>query len=362
MFRFKAERILIANPYGIGDVLFTTPLISTLKKHFPSSYIAFLVGSRTKEVLSANPDIDEIFVFDRDASRQKNKIEAYREVFKLMNTLRRKNFDLFFDFSNTSQYGFLSFVLGIKWRLGFNYKNRGRFLNHKMPLDGFEKKHVIEYYLSLLDFLPVKIEKDRKTKFYLSKEAEEWADKFFNDNGLNGNMVIGIHPGGGASWAKMARFKWWDKERFITLAKTLINEYQLKILLFSEPEREEEIMINKKELNDKNFIFPVNLSLTQFAALIKRCRLLISNEGGPFQIAVALETPTVSIYGPVSEIVYGPYPPAEIHQVVTKGLDCQPCYRSFCFKPCSHRRCLDELTGAEVLAKVKKVMDNKPKG
>ena len=357
---FETERILIANPYGIGDVLFTTPLLSTLRKAFPESYIAYLVGSRTKEVLTFNSEVDEIFVFDRDAFRAKPKIRAYRELLGLIKILRKKKFNLYFDLSNTSMYGFLAFILGVKWRVGFNYKNRGKFLNHKMPLTGFENKHVIEYYLSLLDFLPVRLEKVKTPKFYLSKELEDWADKFFASHSFKESIVIGIHPGGGASWGKMAHFKWWPKEKFISLAKTLMKEYQAKILFFSEPNRKN-LFVTSGQFDEKLFVHPKGLTLIQFAVLIKRINLLICNEGGSLQIAVAVGTPTVSIYGPVSEVVYGPYPPADIHQVVTKGLSCQPCYRKFFFEPCQNQRCLNELGEEAVLAKVKKVIGNKPK-
>jgi len=357
---FEAERILIANPYGIGDILFTTPLVSTLRKAFPKSYIAFLIGSRTKEVLNANPEVDEIFVFDRDTFRAKPKLQAYKELLALVKVLRRKKFNLYVDLSNTSMYGFLSFIVGIKWRVGFNYKNRGRFLNYKMPLSGFEDKHVIEYYLSLLDFLPVKLEKVKTPKFYLSKEAESWTDNFLASHNLKRDIIVGIHPGGGASWGRMASFKWWGREKFIFLAKTLMKKYQTEILFFSEPNRDNSSGA-LEQFDEKLFIYPKDLTLPQFAALIKRVNLLICNEGGPLQIAVAVGTPTVSIYGPVSEIVYGPYPPAEIHQVVTKSLSCQPCYRKFSFKPCQNRRCLDELGEEEILDKARKIIGNKSK-
>ena len=379
---FKAERILIANPYGIGDVLFTTPLVSTLRERFPESYIAFLTGSRTKEVLAANPEIDEIFVFDRDAFRAKPKLQAYRELSGLIQVLKKKRFNLYFDLSNTSMYGFLAFISGIRRRVGFNYKNRGRFLNYKMLLDGFEDKHVVEYYLSLLDFLPVspvgvisngvKLEKKKRTKFYLAAESEKWAEEFLASHNLKGSTLIGIHPWGGGSWGKTARFKWWPREKFLSLARILSEKYQAKIIVFSEPQLEVPargrasatklggLLLTgqaPKELDSKSFVFPGELTLTQFAALIKKIHLLICNEGGPLQIAVAVGTPSVSIYGPVSEVVYGPYPAAKIHRIVSRGLSCQPCYRKFSFKPCREQKCLTELGVDEVLAEVEKALE-----
>ena len=135
----------------------------------------------------------------------------------------------------------------------------------------------------------------------------------------------------------------------------LIKKYRAKIIVFSEPKREE-MLTEIKEFDEKSFIFPKGLTLTQFAALMKKCRLLICNDGGPLQIAVGVGTPTVSIHGPVSEVVYGPYPPRDTHQIVKKSLSCQPCYRKFSFSPCEHRRCLEELSEEEVLAKVEKVL------
>ncbi|HDM37824.1 MAG TPA: lipopolysaccharide heptosyltransferase family protein, partial [Candidatus Omnitrophica bacterium] len=72
------KRILVVNPYGIGDVLFTTPLVSNLRKSIPDSYIAFLVGSRTKDILVNNRDLDEIFVFDKGRFDRLPKYKAVK--------------------------------------------------------------------------------------------------------------------------------------------------------------------------------------------------------------------------------------------------------------------------------------------
>jgi ADP-heptose:LPS heptosyltransferase len=54
---------------------------------------------------------------------------------------------------------------------------------------------------------------------------------------------------------------------------------------------------------------PVDLTgktgLDILPAVIGKCGLLVTNDGGPMHIAVALDVKTVSIFGPVSEEVYG---------------------------------------------------------
>jgi hypothetical protein len=56
------KKILIINIFGIGDVLFTTPLIRNLKEHFPSCFIGYVCGKRAYDVLKDNHSIDKLFI------------------------------------------------------------------------------------------------------------------------------------------------------------------------------------------------------------------------------------------------------------------------------------------------------------
>ncbi len=60
------SKILIINIFGIGDVLFTTPLISNIKKSAPKTSIHYLCNKRSQAVLQNNTKIDKIFVYERD--------------------------------------------------------------------------------------------------------------------------------------------------------------------------------------------------------------------------------------------------------------------------------------------------------
>ena len=92
------------------------------------------------------------------------------------------------------------------------------------------------------------------------------------------------------------------------------------------------------------------------AALLKQCQGAILNDGGPLHVAEAVGTRTVSIFGPVDPLVYGPYP-ASNHTVVQKHLPCQPCYeRRFRMADCGHINCLGELTVEEDYRKVRNIL------
>jgi heptosyltransferase-3 len=59
------KRILVIKLRHVGDVLLTVPVFRALRENFPDAHLAALVNSGTEEVLSGNPLIDEIIVFDR---------------------------------------------------------------------------------------------------------------------------------------------------------------------------------------------------------------------------------------------------------------------------------------------------------
>ena len=60
------RKILIINIFGIGDVLFTTPIISNIKENLPDCFIGYVCNKRTAPVLTSNPKVDKVFIFEKD--------------------------------------------------------------------------------------------------------------------------------------------------------------------------------------------------------------------------------------------------------------------------------------------------------
>ena len=74
-------------------------------------------------------------------------------------------------------------------------------------------------------------------------------------------------------------------------------------------------------------------------------------------MAVGLGLKTVSIFGPVDEKIYGPYPINKDHVVVSKSdVSCRPCYKKFKYKICENRTCLTSIKPEEVLEAADKLL------
>lgn len=343
------HRVLFINPFGIGDCLFTTPLISAIKYQWPDSYLGFWCNERVSEILKQNPKIDIIFPLSRGDIKRiygKSVFSLAKNIFRLFSKIKKANFDIALDFSLDHRYGLLAKLAGIKKRIGFDYKKRGKFLTEKIEISGYQDKHIVEYYIQLLKFLAIE-PKERKLEIFVPESFKIWAEGFLTQNNFGGQMrIIGICPGAGESWGKDATFKRWDVEKFAAISNKLIENFGVKILIFGNRQDQEACEKVYRNILRKPDVFKVypNFSLSQFAALLGRCKLLVTNDGGPLHMAVALGIKTVSIFGPVSEIVYGPYPASEKHIVVKTDYDCQPCYQNFRFPKCENgRKCMIDI-------------------
>lgn len=353
-------KILIINPYGIGDVLFTTPLVSWLRQSFPQASIAYLANKRTADFLRVNPDIGQVFVYDRDefaAIGRRRPLKFIQQWFDFIKRIRQEAFHVVFDLSLNSTFGFVSVVAGIEKRIGYDYRGRGLFLTDKIPLKAFEEKHIVEYYLDLLQKLPLPGGRQHQAihaplSMPLRPPDIQWAKDWLSQQGFDHTKpLIALVPGGGLSWGKAAGLKRWPASSYADLAHKIIEKLDAAIILMGDSLDRSTSLLVAKGAHVPLYSAVGKTSVLQMAALFKQCRLVVVNDGGPLHVAVAAGVKTVSIFGPVDPKVYGPYP-AQGHGIVEKKCACQPCYRRFRMAICAHQMCLRDLSVEKVYQKV----------
>lgn len=356
-------KILIVNPFGIGDVLFSTPLISNLKEAHPAGFIGYICNNRAKEALSGNSQLNRIFTFEKDQYRtlwKEDKFKCIKEFVSFLVQIRKERFDVAIDLSLGHQYSFSLWLIGVKKRIGYNYRKRGRFLTHKININGYEDKPIVDYYLDLLKFLDIK-PKHFNLTMNITKEDRDRADEVFNKNGLKEqDMIIGLIPAGGASWGRDFAYRHWPWENYAKLSDKLIVQLEVKVIILGEP-LEENICRQVQNVMQKKAINVCGTTtLKQFAALLAKCDVVVCNDGGPLHVAVSQDVFTVSVFGPVDEKVYGPYPTNLRHIVVTKNISCRPCYKKFKLPACQYdRRCLKGISAEDVFKVIKDNLSKK---
>lgn len=357
----KYKNILVINTFGIGDVLFSTPLLRILKSRLPGARIDFMCNKRAEPVLINNKALNDILIFEKDDFRDalmKSKLEFIRKLTAFIGRIREKKYDLAIDLSLGYQISLLLKLAGVKKRIGFNYRNRGRFLTDKLNIGGFGDKHVVEYYLELLKLIGINGFGDRHLEFTLSSEAKAWADSFVKENGLEDKELVGLAPGSGKSWGADASYRRWSAQNFAYVARELAKKRKnAAFLIFGSKDEadlcrkvEEGIPVNSTNLCGK-------LPLQKSASLIGKCSILLCNDGGILHVALSQGVKTVSIFGPVDDKVYGPYPATPRNRIArTEGLSCRPCYKNFKHSICGDHKCLADIDRDKVLAMAEELM------
>ncbi|MGB9596917.1 MAG: lipopolysaccharide heptosyltransferase II [Candidatus Poribacteria bacterium] len=321
------KKILLVRTDGIGDALNSTPAISALRKTYPNAQISIVVRQYGADILSHNPDIDEIIVYNSDKQHKglMNKLRFFME-------LRSKKFDTAIALQNSSFCNFITFISGAKIRIGRKSEPK-RFcstLTHWInQSDPKGTKHEIDRNFDLLRFINVK-NGSKDLILRLSDSEKAFADNFLLKNSLASNdstyplfRLIGIHPGG-SSIDKM-----WLPESFAWIADNLIEKFKAKVILFyghNEDHLAKNILSKMKNMP----ILASKISLRQLCALIERCSLFICNDSGPMHIASAFKIPTVAIFGPTDYVRWRPQHERAV--IVRKDMNCFPCSAHKCKK------------------------------
>jgi lipopolysaccharide heptosyltransferase II len=349
---------LIINPFGIGDVLFSTPLIRNVKERFPDARIVYLCNKRAHFVVKNNPLVDKVVLYERDefaAVKERSRLAWMKKYFQFISSLREEHIEISLDLSLNSQFAFFTWAAGIPVRIGLDYKRRGRLLTTKVKIDGFLDKHVIDYYLDLLNPLNVPI-RTRTMEIFIEDQACRWADRFMADRNIEPHeAIIGIAPLGGEAFGSQSYRKQWPKEKFSHLINRLIQERNARVLLFAGPKEKGGIAEILSHVKEKGRCHDTTgCSLEEMAALIEKCTVFIGNDTGPLRVADALKKKVVALFGPVDERVYGLYPEDfSRHRLLVKDVSCRPCYLRFRLPPCEYGiECLHGVSVEEVMAAV----------
>jgi len=332
------KRILIVRTDRIGDVILSTPVIKALRKNYPKAYIAMMVSPAAFDIVDGNPYLDKVIVYDKDL-KQKSWVDSIKFAF----SLKRDKFDLVIILHPTNRVNLLTYIAGIKKRVGLD-KKLGFLLTDKMPhVKQLGQKHELEYNLDLLRYLGIEVQ-DKSLFVPIKKEAKKWVDEMFLKNGLKeGDKLLVIHP------AASCPSKIWPAKRFAEVADKLVQAYNLKVLIVSGPKDLAVVSEVIKNMKTEPINFAGQTSVSQLACILKRCRLFISNDSGPVHLASAVGAPVISIFGRnqpgLSPKRWGPVGVKDVF--LHKEIGCVECLAHNCLRSFA---CLDAISVNDVLS------------
>lgn len=336
----KVDKILLVRLDHIGDLLMATPAISALRKKFPKALIDLLGGKRAQDVFRGNKDINRVLTFDATWYDPRRGNELWPvDIISTILKLRREKYHIAVDLRGDFRVIFLFLWLtGIPIRIGFHNLGLGFLLTDSVNYDPNKSYRDLNF-----DALsPLNIEQDDgNAKFFVTEEDEDYIGVLLKQNDIkSGDRIIGISPTTNRIEQR------WDEKRFAEVADRLIEEFHVKVLLLSAIPDAALARLMTQHMKHRVIDLAGKTTLSQLAALMKKLALYIANDSGPMHLAIALNTPTIGLFGTTSIRKSWPYQQhSSFFRAITSEVDCErPCYE----KDCDPKRCFDLISVDEV--------------
>ncbi|HEX9045648.1 MAG TPA: lipopolysaccharide heptosyltransferase II [Verrucomicrobiae bacterium] len=360
---FQPQRILIRGVNWLGDAVMTTPALLRLRERFPAAHITLLTPDKLADLWKSHPAINEVIPFI-----------AGEDVFTVGRTLRGSKFDLALVLPNSPRSALEVFLAGVPQRVGYSRPWRNFCLtrtvaNRPEAVKMHKRKpaevraliggqlpaarvtipasaHQIHEYLHLVAALGANPEPMAPQLFVTPEEVGKALAKFR----LPGadRPIFGLNPG-----AEYGPAKRWPATRFIEAAREIQRQTNCVWLIFGGKNdlplaREIESAIRHSSFVIHNVCGQT--SLRELMALLKSCRVLLTNDTGPMHVAAALGTPVVAPFGSTSPELTGPGLPGDSrHSLLKTDVLCSPCFLREC--PIDFR-CMTSITVERVVAAV----------
>lgn len=276
----SVKNILAVRNDRFGEFLLNIPGFRALKRDFAGSRVTLAVHPYVHDLARCIEEVDDIMTWE-------NRKHGFLQIFKFAGELKNKDFDLAVIFNPSKEMNIISFLAGIPKRCGYDRK-WGFLLTHKME----DKKHLgqfheIEYNLQLAALAGAKTE-DKNLSL---KIDDGIIDTLLDEFGLRENHdLVAVHP-----WTSDS-FKQWPAENFARLAKRLEKELKKTVLIIGGSQELEKSMMVFNPWISRSVNLTGKTSLIQLAALLKRCRLLISCDSGPVHLASCVDTPALVLF------------------------------------------------------------------
>jgi len=366
--------ILVRGTNWLGDAVMTTPALLRLREKFPEAHLALLTPEKLRDLWIGHPAVNETI-----------SLAPGESVFAVGKRLRAGKFDVALVLPNSQRSAIEVWLAGIPQRIGYARPWRGFFLTQaigqraeavkmrKRSIGEIKKlvaadvnrrtsdenrvfasagtAHQIHDYLHLTAALGANPEPVAPHLFVAQDEVEAAKKKFGLDK--ISNPMLGLNASAEYGGAKM-----WPRLSFTAAADEIWRRTNCAWLVFGGRSETDKVIANSiaavgnSLAANKNEM--VNLagktSLRDLMALLKCCRVLLTNDTGPMHVAAALGTPVVAPFGSTSPELTGPGLPGDPrHRLLKSDAPCSPCFLREC--PIDFR-CMNGISAGRVVEAV----------
>ena len=326
-------------------MVLTTPLLERLARE---GLVHVVATPANAAVLANHPAVASVIVFDKRGADR-----GWRGVRRVADALKATGATRAYMAQGSLRTASLAWLAGIPERIGFDTSS-GRVLYSRRVPYAKDQHHAVRLWQLASAPGDSTVPANIRPSLYPGAAEQDAVDALLHAAGFKGSeLLIALAPG--SVWAT----KRWPS--YDALAAELVRSAQGSRIVVLGAAGDAPLATAIATEVARTGGAPVidatgKLSLLGSAALLARCRVLVSNDSAPLHLASAMNTPTVAVFGPtVPGLGFGPL--AEQHAVVERyTLGCRPCHAhgpQQC--PLTHWRCMRDIAPDRVLRAIEQV-------
>ena len=351
----RVKGIVVAKLIGMGSILQATPLLKALKAQFPHARLTFVTMRANRELLGRLSCIDEVLVLD-----DRNIFAMASTTLRTIGTLIRRRADYYLDLEVYSAFASLLALWAVtRNRIGF-YRHSTAFKNgiytHLVYFN--TRMPVRQLYLQLGRTMgvppnpseltgPIRIEEaDRSSVRRILSEFSGWE--------LEKPWVV-VNPN--ASDLMLER-RWPAEKMLAAVSGIVAMGHQVALIGARDDLPFVQSIYDSLAPDTRSHVANTagRLTLGELLALLEQAACVLTNDTGPMHIAIALQRPTVCLFGPANPEHYG----QDLPHVETfyAQVFCSPCLYEADQPPCNGNNiCMQRIEPQAVIRAVQRLLE-----
>lgn len=336
------KSILVIKLRNIGDVLLTSPVFANLRDHFPAARLCALVNSGTEEMLTDNPVLDQVYVYERSIKNTPFLSRLTKELL-FLRKIREQHFDLVINLTEGDRGAVVALASGARYKVGVRANGRGFLGKDRIfstvvaPLPA--GSHTVDRNLALLEAAGIPIG-TKEVSFHFPQATRDKIAQRLVDVGLKADGYFHAHVT--SRWM----FKTMPPVKAARFLDDLAEGSGLPCLLTSSPDAKELAYLDElRRHTGTTLVHFSDLTLKELGAVTAMARFFAGVDSAPMHMAAALGIPVLGVFGPSSVQAWGPWNNAPDraayavdrgvqvngrHVVLQSGQQCVPCHRDGC--------------------------------
>jgi len=331
------QRLLIIRFSSLGDIVLTEPIVRALRHAYPQAELHFLTKLQHQHLLTLIPGLDHVHTWQPESQDA------------LIAELKSLRCDAVIDLHNNLRSHYVTRTLGVPV-----YRTRKEWFRRvaavRLKSFGRTPAHAVDRYAAALAPLHLSLPDPPSPRLAVPFANEDWWAR----ERVSRNLIekYTVFAAGAAHPTKQAPVELWQR-----IHASLVLGHDRKLILLGAPSERTLLDTLAGALGDA--VVVAEPHICDAAAVLKSAEFVISNDSGIAHLAAALDTPTLSLFGPTHPILgFAPLGNFADHYSVNEY--CSPCSLHG-KRPChrAERYCFNRMDDREISDKVNVILDRK---